>query len=137
MDSAIVRVACALIIAFLVIEALYFADVVFEPVAFALFFIALVWPLQQALQKRMPRGLALIVTVLVTVFIVFKLTSLIAWGGGQIAHWVSQNFDRVQRLYVSASEWLEGNDIFIGPFIADRFNAAWLCARLPGGRDRG
>jgi hypothetical protein len=58
MDSAIVRVAGALIVVFLVIGAAYFANVVFEPVAFALFFIALVWPLQQALQKRMPRGAA-------------------------------------------------------------------------------
>src|SRR5664279_6540960 len=89
MDSAIVRVACALIIVFLVIAAASFADVVFEPVAFALFFIGLVWPLQQALQKRMPRGAALIVTIVTTMAVVIKLVSMVAWGGGQIAQWVA------------------------------------------------
>ncbi len=126
MDSAIVRVACTLIIVFLVIGAAYFADVVFEPVAFALFFIALVWPLQQALQRRMPRGAALIVTIATTMAIVIKLVSMVAWGGGQIAQWVARNFDRFQSLYLSASKWLEGNDIFAGPIITERFNVAWL-----------
>ncbi len=126
MDSAVVRVACALIIVCLIVGAAYFADVVFEPVAFALFFIALVWPLQQALQKRMPRGAALIVTIVATVAVVTKLISMIAWGGGQIAQWVARNFDRFQSLYLSASKWLEGNDIFAGPIITERFNVAWL-----------
>ncbi|MGA2637701.1 AI-2E family transporter [Methylocella sp.] len=126
MDSAIVRIACALIIVFLVIGAAYFADVVFEPVAFALFFIALVWPLQQALQKRMPRGAALIITIVTTMAVVIKLVSMVAWGGGQIAQWVARNFDRFQSLYLSASKWLEGNDIFAGPIITERFNVAWL-----------
>jgi predicted PurR-regulated permease PerM len=126
MDHSIVRVASALIIAFLAVDAVYFADVVFEPVAFALFFIALVWPLQLALQKRMPQGLALIVTVLVTAIVVVELTSLIAWGGGQVAQWVNQNFDRFQSLYISTSKWLEGNDIFVGTIMTDRFNVSWL-----------
>jgi predicted PurR-regulated permease PerM len=126
MDQSIVRVASALIIAFLAIGAVYFVDVVFEPVAFSLFFIALVWPLQQGLQKLMPRGVALIVTVFVTVVVVFTLTSLIAWSGSHIAQWVSQNFDRFQRLYLSTSTWLEGNDIFVGTIMADRFNVSWL-----------
>ena len=126
MDSAVVRVACALIIVFLGVGAAYFADVVFEPVAFALFFIALVWPLQQALQKLMPRGAALIITIVTTIAVVTKLISMIAWSGGQIAQWVARNFDRFQSLYLSASKWLEGNDIFAGPIITERFNVAWL-----------
>jgi AI-2 transport protein TqsA len=126
MDSAVVRVACALIIVFLVVGAAYFADVVFEPVAFALFFIALIWPLQQALQKLMPRGVALIITIVTTIAVVTKLISMIAWSGGQIARWVAGNFDRFQSLYLSASKWLEGNDIFAGPIITERFNVAWL-----------
>jgi predicted PurR-regulated permease PerM len=126
MDHSIVRVASALIIAFIAVEAVYFADVVFEPVAFALFFIALVWPLQQALQKRMPRGVALLVTVFVTVAIVVKFTSLIASSGGEIAQWIRQNFDRFQALYITTSKWLEGNDIFVGTIIADRFNVSGL-----------
>lgn len=126
MDNNIIRVACASIIASVVIGALYFADAVFEPVAFALFAITLVWPLQKALQNRLPRGLALIITVLVTLVVVVKLASLVAWGGGQIAEWVSRNFNRFQDLYVSGAKWLEGNDIFITTIISERFNAVWL-----------
>ncbi len=126
MDSVVVRVACAMIIVFLVVEAAYFAAVVFEPVAFALFFIALVWPLQQALQKRMPRGVALIITIVTTIAVVTKLISMIAWSGGQIARWVAGNFDRFQSLYLLVSERLEGNDIFVGTIISERFNVAWL-----------
>jgi predicted PurR-regulated permease PerM len=126
MDHSVVRIACALILAFFVIEAVYFANSVFEPVAFALFAIAIVWPLQKWLQTRMSAGLALLVTVLVALGVVVKLTSMIAWGGGQIAQWVAQNFDRFQSLYVSASKWLEGNDLFASAAIADSFNASSL-----------
>ncbi|VFU07675.1 AI-2E family transporter [Methylocella tundrae] len=126
MDNNVVRIACALIIAFLIVEALYFAPAVFEPVAFALFAIALVWPLQKALQRWIPRGLALIVTVLVTVIIVVKLASIVVWGGGLIAQWLSQNFDRFQSLYVAGTQWLELHDIFIVAMVAERFNVIWL-----------
>ncbi|WP_036263081.1 AI-2E family transporter [Methylocapsa aurea] len=126
MDNSVVRIACALIIAFLVIDAFYFADVVFEPVAFALFAIIIVWPLQKALETRMPRGLALIVTVLVTLAVVVKLASMVAWGGGQVAQWVSQNFTRVQSLYVAGTNWLEEYDIFIVSTVAEHFNASSL-----------
>jgi AI-2 transport protein TqsA len=126
MGDNIFRVAAALVIASIVIGALFFADVVFEPVAFALFAIAVVWPLQQALQKWMPRGLAIILTVLLTLAVVIKLTSMIAWGGGQIAQWVIHNFDRLQDLYVRLAKWLEQHEIFIAVIIAERFNVVWL-----------
>lgn len=121
-----IRIACALVIAFLVVETFYFADIVFEPVAFALFAIIIVWPLQKALETRMPRGLALLVTVLVTLAVVVKLASMIAWGGGQIATWVGQNFDRFQSVYVAGTKWLEEHDIFIVSTVAEHFNVSSL-----------
>ncbi|ACK50013.1 protein of unknown function UPF0118 [Methylocella silvestris BL2] len=126
MDSSVTRIASAMIIAFLVVGALYFADAVFEPVAFALFAIAVVWPLQKALETRLPRGLALIATVLVTLIVVVKLTSMVAWGGGQIGQWLSANFDRFQALYFAWAKWLEQHDIFIATVVAERFNVLWL-----------
>ncbi len=126
MQSNVVRIAAALIIAFIVIETLYFANSVFEPIAFALFAIIIVWPLQKALETRMPRGLALLVTVLVTLGIVVKLASMVAWGGGQIAQWVIQNFDRLQAHYVEGTQWLEQHDIFIVSTVAEHFNASSL-----------
>ena len=35
--------------------ALYFASSVFAPLAFALFILAIVWPLQDTLEKRLPK----------------------------------------------------------------------------------
>ncbi len=126
MNSTVVRIAAALIIGFLVIETLYFANTVFEPIAFALFAIIIVWPLQKALETRLPRGLALLVTVFATLGVVVALASLVAWGGGQIAQWASQNFDRLQSHYAEATQWLERHDIFIASTVAEHFNASSL-----------
>src|SRR6516165_3348302 len=126
MENHVIRIACALIIMFLVIAALYLADVVFEPVAFALFAISIVWPLQRALQTRMPRGLALIGTLLVTLVTVITLASMVAWGGGQIAEWLSLNFDRLHSLYVAGTKWLEERDIFVAAMVTERFDIVWL-----------
>jgi len=126
MDNTVIRIASALIIAFIVIGSLYFVGSVFEPVAFALFAIIIVWPLQKALETRMPRGLALLITVLLTLGVVIKLASMVAWGGGQIAQWVVENFDRLQNHYVSGTKWLEEHDIFIVSTVAEHFNASSL-----------
>ena len=60
-------VVCAIVLA---CAALYFASSVFAPLAFALFILAIVWPLQQRLEQAMPKGLALFVTLTVTVVVV-------------------------------------------------------------------
>jgi AI-2 transport protein TqsA len=126
MNNSVGRTASVLVIIFLVVAALRFADVVFESVAFALFAIAIVWPLQKELQTRMPRGLALLITVLVTLVVIVKLTSMVAWGASQIAQWVPQNIVRFQGVYVSAIKWLEDHDIFIVTLASERFNVVWL-----------
>ena len=66
-------VICALV---LLSVALYWASSVFAPLAFALFILALVWPLQQRLEILMPQGLALFLTLAVTVL------AMVALGGG-------------------------------------------------------
>ena len=124
--NTFLRLAATLVVASVVITALSMAAVVFEPVAFALFAIAIAWPFQKALQTRAPKPLALIATILVALVIIFTLTSLVAWGGGQIAHWLTLNFDRLQSLYASSAQWLEQHDIFLTTLITERFNVVWL-----------
>ncbi|MCW2283758.1 putative PurR-regulated permease PerM [Rhodoblastus acidophilus] len=126
MPTTLLRLAAALIVATIVIGALYFASAVFEPVAFAFFFIAISWPMQKALQTRAPKTVALIATVVVGLVIVFTLTSLVAWGGGQIAHWLTRNFDRLQSVYAAGAQWLEQHDIFLSTLISERFNVVWV-----------
>jgi predicted PurR-regulated permease PerM len=99
MNSTLIRAASVMIIAALTIVALAYAQTVFIPMAFALFAIAILWPLQRALQKKIPSGLALVVTILLALVIVVKLISVVAWGGGQIGQWFIDNFDRLNLLY--------------------------------------
>jgi predicted PurR-regulated permease PerM len=68
--------------AILVLIALYYARVVLAPVVFALFAIALVWPLQAALQPRIPKLVAAAITVLLVIVVVTSLATLIGWGFG-------------------------------------------------------
>jgi predicted PurR-regulated permease PerM len=45
---------------------------------------AVVWPIEEAFQKRIPKGLALLVTILVTIVVMIAFGSLIAWGLSQV-----------------------------------------------------
>lgn len=130
MEQSNLRVADALIITFLIITASYIAQAVFEPVIFALFIIALIWPLQQHLQSRIPKAAALVVTILVTLGAIVALSSMVAWGGGQIADWISQNLGRIQTTFVSSTKWLEDHDIFIVALVTEHFNAGVLIGVL-------
>jgi AI-2 transport protein TqsA len=97
----------------LVFAVLYFVRVLFEPLAFALFGIALVWPLQEAIARRTSKPIALILTVTLTLIVLIVFVWAIVWSIGDVVHWVSDNSARFQSLYVRLTEWLEGHDIFI------------------------
>jgi len=78
-DSTL-SIAAGLIAAVAVSVAVYQADVVFAPLTLGLFVIALVWPMQDWLQRRMPALLALAITMTVTVAIMLAFASLVVWG---------------------------------------------------------
>jgi AI-2 transport protein TqsA len=59
------NIAVGLIAAIAITVAAYQADVVFAPRTLCLFIIALIWPLQDWLQRRMPALLALAITMTV------------------------------------------------------------------------
>ena len=110
----------------LVIALLHFAQSIFVPLAFSLFIIALVWPIQTALQRRMPQLLALLITLVLTIIVIVALGSSIAWGFGQLGHWLFVNAGRFQAIYSDWANWLEEHGIVIAGPLADRFNVAWL-----------
>jgi predicted PurR-regulated permease PerM len=112
--------------AILAIGALYFARSIFAPVACSLFIIAIVWPFQRALQARMPRLVAVTITVFATLVVVTVLASMIVWGFGRAGQWLINNTPRFQLLYVEATNWLEGHDIFLGALLVEHFNVNWL-----------
>jgi len=82
------RAAATLIAAIVILAAVYYASSVFAPVAFAIFIIAIVWPLQSFLQSYLPKLLALAIVILITVVVFLAFASLIVWGFSRVARWV-------------------------------------------------
>src|SRR5215472_11781243 len=126
------RAATNLIAVVVTFVALYLASSVFAPVAFALFIIALVWPLQRLLQAYVPKLLALAVVILVTVVVFVAFASLIVWGFSRVARWVVSDAARYQVLYDRVAVWLEGHGIAVASLWAEHFNVAWLFRALQG-----
>lgn len=124
------NVALTLCAVILLATALHLARVVFEPVAFALFLVALVWPLQRTLASKLPKGLALIITILATfaVLTVFALGA--AWSAGQIGGWAMANFGRVQAVYVDATVWLEAQGLLVDGVTSNRLAPATVMSVL-------
>jgi AI-2 transport protein TqsA len=110
--------------------ALKSAQSVFEPLAFAAFTVALVWPMQRWLQMRMPTLIALALTMLAVVGVVLLLSATIVWGFGNVARWFINEAPRLQSLYAEMAEWLEGHGILIASFISDNLNTAWVIRLL-------
>jgi predicted PurR-regulated permease PerM len=133
---AILLGVCA---AVLVFAALYLARAILAPVAFALFVIAIAWPLQRELQTRIPKLLALVVTLLAVLVVLTLFVSLIVWGFGRIGQWIIDNAAKFQMFYVHVTTWLEGHGFAVANQIAESFNMSWLirAAQQIGGRAQG
>jgi predicted PurR-regulated permease PerM len=116
-------IICAII---LLAAALYLAGSVFAPLAFALFILAIVWPLQEALEKTLPKGLVLFATLGVTIVVVLIFASMIAWALSAVGDWLLSNVQRFQAVYLQATNWLEERGIFVAGILAERFDVVWL-----------
>jgi AI-2 transport protein TqsA len=125
--------------AVLVFCGLYFARSILAPVAFSLFVVAIVWPLQRALETRVPRLLALVVTLAVTLLVVTVLGYLIVWAFGTVGRWLIENALRLQALYMQWTDWLEEHGILVTSLLVENFNAGWLIRAVQeiGGRLHG
>jgi AI-2 transport protein TqsA len=110
----------------LMLGALSWGEMVFAPAAFAIFIVMVVWPLQAYLQARMPRMLAILITVVVTLVCVMALLMLFAWGMSVVGQWLIRNGARFQTLYASATEWLEGHGFAIAGQFTETFNMSWM-----------
>ena len=94
--DGVVRISLLLIASIVTLAALYYSQAIMAPVTFALFAVAIAWPLQSALQKRIPTLLALVVTIVVTLAILAILIFLMVWGFGLVFQWVINNTDRMR-----------------------------------------
>ena len=93
------KVSLEIIAGVVVIAAITLASTVFAPLALALFIIALVWPMQCALQARIPKLLALAITLLVTLAVGVAFASLVAWGFGRVVRSLVMDAARYEAIY--------------------------------------
>ena len=112
--------------AILTLAGLWAASGVMTPVVFALFIIALVWPLHRRLQAILPQVIAVLVTAAVALFAIGSGGCLVAWGFGGIAQWVIANAARLQGLYMHAADLLERRGLYAAELFAEQVNVLWL-----------
>lgn len=115
-----------------VLAMLYVAQSIFAPLIFSLFIIALVWPCQAALQRWLPKLLALLITLVITMAAIIAIGSSVAWGFSKLAHWLFLNADRFQAIYVDWTSWLEGHGLAVAGPLTDRFDVTWLVRFVQG-----
>jgi predicted PurR-regulated permease PerM len=120
------KIATAIIAAVLVVAAAERASQVFAPLVFALFVIAIVWPMQHWLQARMPKLAALAITMIVTVAVCLTFASLAVWGFGRVGHSLLADAAGYQALYDAAVAWLDDHGVSVAGLWAEHFNVAWL-----------
>jgi AI-2 transport protein TqsA len=120
------RVTAAVVVVAAVAVGAYLGASVFAPLVLALFIIAVVWPLQQWLQARLPKLLALALTILVTVAVCLAFTSLAVWGFGRVGRSLVADSARYQALYNDVVTWLDSHGVSVAGLWAEHFNVGWL-----------
>ena len=110
----------------LVLAGLWAARAVMTPVAFALFIIALVWPLQRRLRRALPQVISVLVSAAVALLAIALGGWLVVWSFGGIAQWVVANAARLQGLYMHAAALLEQRGLYAAELFAEQVNVLWL-----------
>ena len=120
------KITVGIIAAVLLAAAAAQASTVFAPLALAIFIVAIVWPLQHRLQARMPKLLALAITIVVTVAVCLAFASLVIWGFSRVGRSLVADAARYQALYDTMVTWLDGHGVSVAGLWAEHFNVAWL-----------
>jgi predicted PurR-regulated permease PerM len=120
------RVTAIILAAVAVSVAAYQAASVFAPLVLALFIIAIVWPMQDSLQSRMPKLVALAITLIVIVAVCLVFGSVVVWGFSRVGRAIVLDAARYQALYTNLVAWLDGHGISVAGLWADHFNVGWL-----------
>lgn len=102
------------------IAALIWTRPISVPLAVALFLIALTWPLQEALERVVPRWLALIGTISLVLLVLAGLIGLLGWGGGRVADGVALYGDRINATYRAFIKLAEERGLSISPTLAEQ-----------------
>ncbi|MCC7280848.1 MAG: AI-2E family transporter [Acetobacteraceae bacterium] len=120
------RTLLGLCAAVLVALSLAAASPIIAPTAFALFTVAIVWPLQDRLSRALPALLAALATIIVAMLVIGSLGWVVVWGFGRVGAWLVVNAQRFQQIYLDTAAWLEGHGLYAAGLLAERFDVSWL-----------
>ncbi|WP_206030232.1 AI-2E family transporter [Roseomonas sp. AR75] len=126
MDGRPMRIMIGLCTAILVATAVALAQSIVAPIVFALFSIALVWPLQGKAQRHMPKIAALLVTMIVALVALLGLAWLVAWAFGRVGSSIVGNAAMLQALFAQKMAWLDARGIEAAGALAGQFDARWM-----------
>ncbi|MFZ1170794.1 MAG: AI-2E family transporter, partial [Bradyrhizobium sp.] len=90
------RISAGIAAAVLLLVAVYYGTEVLAPLTLAFFIIAIVWPLQQRLQLRLPALIALVITIIVTAVVCLGFASLAALAFGRVGRSLVADASRYQ-----------------------------------------
>jgi len=104
----------AVIATVLVLAFLKWSQVVTMPLAFAVFVIAVMWPLQERLQRHLPRWASLVLTVLVLLLVVALFVGALYWSGSLVAERAPLYEPKLRALYGQLEGWARSHGISLG-----------------------
>ena len=130
-QDRVIRTLLGLSTAVLIFAALHYARSILAPVVFSLFIIAIVWPLQSRLQARVPKLLALAITVLATLMVITLLASLLVWGFSRIGQWLISNAAAFKCFTCRRPLAGQPRHFHCGPNCRS-FNMSWLIRAVQG-----
>jgi AI-2 transport protein TqsA len=78
------------------------------------------------LQERMPRLLALAITIVITVAVCSAFASLAVWGFSRVGRSLVADAARYQALFDMMVTWMDGHGVSVDGLWAEHFNVAWL-----------
>lgn len=136
LDDRTIKTLLLLCTTVLILGALHFARAIIAPVTLALFIIAVAWPLQSALERRLQKHVALAVTITTILAVIAVLEYLVIWGFARVVQWLMANSDRLQALYTQATDWLDVHGVSIATLVTESYNARWVIGAIReiGGR---
>jgi len=126
------RISIGIVAAVLLLAAVYYGSDVLKPLALAFFIIAVVWPLHQRLQSRLPALVALALTIIVTAVVCLVFASLATWAFGRVGRSLIADASRYQTLYDAMVMWLEDRGVSVAGLWAEHFNTGWLLRTARG-----
>lgn len=110
----------AVVATVLVLAFLDWAQVALMPLAFAVFLVILLWPLQVRLERRLPRKLAYLISVLVLLAVLAGFASALVWSGQKVVEGAPRYAERLQEMASAARDWAASRGL---PLPADEVSA--------------